>query len=145
MPSDVCPVRSITPFLATRDVSATIEFYTTRLGFRVELLHPRDNPTLVFLDAIDPTTGSRAGTLVFASNLWRSEPTMTGQLLLDFGPQGDGPSRVLAMFERIRPHVLVEWGPEVYGYGRREFSFKDCNGYSVVLSESTVDPPTCDE
>jgi len=28
----------------------------------------------------------------------------------------------------------IEWGPEVYGYGRREFAIKDCNGYTLTFS-----------
>lgn len=35
------------------------------------------------------------------------------------------------------------WGPEVYHYGRREFSIRDPNGYELIFSEPTDDPPTC--
>ena len=38
--------------------------------------------------------------------------------------------------------IAVEWGPEVYGYGRREFAIKDCNGYLLTFSAPTSDPPT---
>ena len=36
-------------------------------------------------------------------------------------------------------------GPEVYWYGRREFSFQDPDGYAVIISEPTSDPPDCTE
>jgi hypothetical protein len=39
----------------------------------------------------------------------------------------------------------VEWGPEVYRYARRELAVRDPNGYLVILSEETSDPPTCVE
>ena len=31
--------------------------------------------------------------------------------------------------------IAIEWGPEVYDYGRREFAIKDNNGYLLALSE----------
>jgi uncharacterized glyoxalase superfamily protein PhnB len=37
-------VRSITPFLAARDMRATIAFYTTLLGFRVQKTVPEHEP-----------------------------------------------------------------------------------------------------
>jgi hypothetical protein len=43
----------------------------------------------------------------------------------------------------LRGHVRVDWGPEVYWYGRREFSFRDPDGYPIIISEETADPPTC--
>jgi catechol 2,3-dioxygenase-like lactoylglutathione lyase family enzyme len=138
-------VRSITPFLSARDIAATVAFYTTRLGFRVAKLHPASSPTLAFLDFVDPATGARTATIIFDSTLWRGEPAMTGQLLLDLGPQRGGPARVLALLDRVRAHAAVEWGPEVFECGRRECSIKDPNGYSLVLSEETDDAPTCRE
>jgi hypothetical protein len=36
----------------------------------------------------------------------------------------------------------LEWGPEVYWYGR-EFAILDPEGYMVIFSEETDDPPTC--
>jgi hypothetical protein len=44
-----------------------------------------------------------------------------------------------------RDHATVEWGPEVYSYGRRELGFRDPDGSWVILSEVTSDPPTCAE
>jgi hypothetical protein len=48
---------------------------------------------------------------------------------------------VLAVLERMGSAATIEWGPEVFEYGRRECSIKDPTGYSVVLSEETDDPP----
>lgn len=41
--------------------------------------------------------------------------------------------------------VPVEWGPEVYFYGRREFAVRDPDGNLLIFSEPTDDPPTCPE
>jgi hypothetical protein len=43
----------------------------------------------------------------------------------------------------LKDRVAVEWGPEVYFYGRREFAIKDPDGYLLIFTEPTDDPPTC--
>jgi catechol 2,3-dioxygenase-like lactoylglutathione lyase family enzyme len=140
---EAATIRSITPFLAACDLAATVAFYTTCLGFRAAKLHPVENPTPAFLDFVDPATGARTPTIIFDSTLWPGPPSMTGQLLLDLGPQRGGTSRVRALLDRVRAHATREWGPEVFAYGRRECSIKDPNSYSLVLSEETDDSPTC--
>lgn len=135
------PPRAIVPCLGTRDLRATVAFYTEHLGFTTRLLHPPERPTLAILDAPGADGGSCA-TLMFDASLWPGDPAMTGQLVLDFGARGNGPSRVLGALERVRAHTSVDWGPEVYPYGRREVSIRDPNGYVLVLSEETDEPPT---
>lgn len=135
-------IRSITPFLAAKSIDETVAFYTCYLGFQVEKCHPTDRPTLVFLRAPGAGTNDSAPVLIFDSSLWLGNPGMTGQLHFDFGHKGRGESKVLASLDRVRPHTTVEWGPEVYHYGRRECSIKDPNGYSIVLSEETDEEAT---
>jgi catechol 2,3-dioxygenase-like lactoylglutathione lyase family enzyme len=48
-----------------------------------------------------------------------------------------------AMHQALQGKTAVEWGPEVYWYGRREFAIRDPNGYLIIFSEVTTDPPTC--
>jgi hypothetical protein len=50
-----------------------------------------------------------------------------------------------ALHSSLAGSIPIEWGPEVYWYGRREFAFRDPNGYLVIVSEETADPPTCTE
>ena len=50
---------------------------------------------------------------------------------------------VMALYATIAGNVAIEWGPEAYSYGRREFAIKDPNGYLLVFSERTKDPPDC--
>lgn len=45
----------------------------------------------------------------------------------------------------IATRVAIEWGPEVYFYGRREFGFRDPDGNLIVLSEKTDAAVTCRE
>ena len=136
--------RSIVPFLATRDLAQTIAFYTNLLGFRIATAHPPEAPTFVILDWMAKNEDPVRASLIFDSTCWQDEPKMTGQLWFDLGSDVECGSTVLSLHERLRSVVTVEWGPEVYAYGRREFSFKDPNGYSIVLSEETSAPPTCD-
>lgn len=49
----------------------------------------------------------------------------------------------MALYATIAGNVAIEWGPEAYSYGRREFAIKDPNGYLLVFSERTKDPPDC--
>ena len=65
-------------------------------------------------------------------------PAMTGQLHIDVE---DG---VEELHRRLRDRYEILWGPEVYSYGRREFSVRDPNGYRLVFSEVTDDPVTCE-
>jgi hypothetical protein len=49
---------------------------------------------------------------------------------------------VLGLRESIKDKAAIEWGPEVYSYGRREFAVKDPDNYLLIFSEETGDPPT---
>ena len=62
------------------------------------------------------------------------EPCLTGQLyfLVD---------DALAIHTRVKDHAEIEWGPEVYSYGMREFAVKDPSGYILTFGERTTDPP----
>jgi hypothetical protein len=56
-----------------------------------------------------------------------------------------GSDDVLGLHAAIKDLVKVEWGPEVYFYGRREFAVRDPDGYLLIFTEPTDDPPTCPE
>ena len=128
----------VTPFLATRDIARTVEFYTQVLGFCVETLHPCEHPTLAILDRDLEQSGSGGVSIIFDASLWSDRPSLTGQLHFDLSPGG-----VMEMYGRVKHRAEILWGPEVYHYGRREFSCRDPNGYALVFGEKTSDPPTC--
>ena len=50
---------------------------------------------------------------------------------------------VHAVHESIRECTHVEWGSEVYHYGRRESAIRDPDGYMIIFTEETDGPPTC--
>jgi hypothetical protein len=50
---------------------------------------------------------------------------------------------VLALHARIKDHVTIRWGPEIYHYGMHEFAIEDCNGYTLSFGQPTDLPATC--
>ena len=116
-------LKVITPALRCRDLESTIAFYTEWLGFVVESMWPADEPTFCILD-------NGPVHLMFHTEAYEGAseaPLMTGQLHIDM--EGG----VLALHERLEDEVEVLWGPEVYSYGRREFSIRDPNGYRLIF------------
>lgn len=124
----------MTPELEAKDLEETIRFYTERLGFDLAGAWPDDEPTLCFLDHGD------VHLMFFTEGRpdERDGPALSGQLRFDV-------TNVAGLHARLAGQVEVLWGPEVYDYGRREFSIRDPNGYALVFSEPTEDPPDCVE
>jgi catechol 2,3-dioxygenase-like lactoylglutathione lyase family enzyme len=117
--------RGVTPFLKTVDLPRTIEFYINLLGFVVDSQWPADKPTNCMLD-------NGHVHLAFGTDPqnWYPAPGLSGQLWIDVDD-------VDALHASLVGKVTIEWGPEDYGYGRREFAVKDCNGYLLTFSSPT--------
>ena len=123
----------VTPRLPVADLARTVAFYARVLGFEVSVLWPADRPTFAILDRDDVSLG------FFATDAHRGRVTIgTADLYL-------GTADVRALHAAIRDEVAVEWGPNVYFYGRREFAVRDPDGYLLIFTEPTDDPPTCGE
>lgn len=122
----------VTPSLAVRSLDASLSFYTELLGFTVDTLWPREDPTLVILDR-----GPVSLLLTTEGCTDETPPTFTGDLRFDV-------SDVSPLASSLEDHVDFEWGPEVYHYGRREFGVRDPDGYLLIFSETTSEPPTVD-
>ncbi len=125
-------MKRVEPTLKVGDLHETIDFYRDLLGFQLDLLWPAESPNFCIMSHDDVR-------LMFYVDTEHREPQpqMTGQLRLDI-------VGVTPLYESLRDKVDTEWGPEVFHYGRREVAIVDCNGYSIILSEITSDPPTCD-
>ncbi|MBI2486260.1 MAG: hypothetical protein HYW01_04735 [Deltaproteobacteria bacterium] len=94
---------------------------------------PEDNHTFCILEHGDVHVSFYVDT-----DQREPDPAFTGQLYI-------GVEDVMGLHARIVDKVKIEWGPEVYHYGRREFAIRDCNGYILSFSEPTDEPPTCHE
>jgi catechol 2,3-dioxygenase-like lactoylglutathione lyase family enzyme len=118
------------PRLPVFDLRQTIEFYTDLLGFTAGPLWPEDAPSFVLLDKDDVCVQ------FYLADVSKAEPVGYGTLSFDVDD-------ATAMHQALGGRTVVEWGPEVYWYGRREFAIRDPNGYLIIISEETTDPPTC--
>jgi hypothetical protein len=107
-------------------------FYAATLGFDVGSVWPEESPQVPILGRdgvrlqLGRSEGASAAARLSTSTLW-----------LDV-------EGVEEWHSRISREVSIEWGPEVYWYGRREVGFRDPDRHLIVISEVTVDPPTCE-
>jgi catechol 2,3-dioxygenase-like lactoylglutathione lyase family enzyme len=122
----------VAPRLPVVDIRRTLAFYTGMLGFDLGMVWPEEAPRFAILD--------RDGVSVQFHVAGEALGEEGGQVMLSFDV-----ADVRALHAALEGRVPVEWGPEVYWYGRREFAIRDPNGYLVILSEETADPPTCHE
>lgn len=124
-------LKSLTPRLATADLQRAVRFYSEHLGFLPCVLWPKDRPTFCVLQ--------RDGVQVaFHESPERtvSDQEMATELYFEV-------SDVQSAHAALKEKIAAEWGPDVYSYGRREFAFRDADGYLIIFSEPTGDPPTC--
>ena len=123
----------VVPRLPVADLGRTVAFYTRTLGFRVSALWPDDRPTFVILDRDSVSLG------------FFTPDAVRGQVTIGTADLYVGAEDVLGLHAAIKDLVKVEWGPEVFFYGRREFAVRDPDGYLLIFTEPTDDPPTCGE
>ena len=123
----------VIPRLPVTHLARTIAFYVDLLKFRIGVLWPDVAPTFCVLDRDQLSLG------FFTSDAVRGEVTIgTADLYLAVDD-------VQSLHAELKDRVPIEWGPEVYFYGRREFAIRDPDGYLLIFTEPTDDPPTCPE
>jgi catechol 2,3-dioxygenase-like lactoylglutathione lyase family enzyme len=120
----------VMPRLPVTALQPVIAFYKDVLGFGVGPLWPDDEPSFVLLERDDVCVQFYVAD--------RSRDEAVGQATLSF--EADDASAIHAV---LAGRVPIEWGPEVYWYGRREFAIRDPSGYLIIISEPTSDRPTC--
>ena len=125
-------IAAITPRLPVADLQRTLDFYQRTLGFAIDILWPDAAPTFAVL--------TRDGANVSFFLLDEHRPGRIGYAELHIEV-----TDVRAMHAQLQTHAPIEWGPEVYTYGRREFAVKDPDGYLLIFSEPTDESPTIDE
>lgn len=121
----------VTPRVPVTDLRRTIDFYTQILGFTEDVVWPEDQPTFCILARDTVSLG------FFVPDGCR---TGAKQGTCDLYIEVDG---VRELHTELKDKLKIEWGPEVYSYGRREFAFRDPDGYLIILTEETDDPPAC--
>ena len=115
--------------LSVADVTRSVAFFGKTLGFNVATLWPEQKPQFAILERDglrvqigEDEEGSRRGA---SATLWLDVEDLA------------------SLHAHVKDQTTIEWGPEVYSYGRRELGFRDPDGNWVILSEVTSDPPTC--
>jgi len=121
-------VKAIEARLPVTDVGRSAAFFANTLGFQIATLSPRQDPEFAIL--------YRDGLRLQLGKAEASGSGSNATLWLDVEELG-------ALHSTVRDRTEIEWGPEVYSYGRREFGFRDPDGNMVIPSELTSDPPTC--
>lgn len=118
----------VIPRLPVTDLRRTLAFYAEVLGFSIDLVWPSDRPTFAILQR-DTTRVS-----FFEPNEHQGAPGYA-ELYVEVTEASE-------LYALIHDRVAIEWGPEVYSYGRREFAARDPDRYLVIFTEPTSDPYT---
>lgn len=124
---------TVEPRLHVQDLGRALAFFRDLLGFRVTTLFPESQPVFAMLarDGAHLQLGGPGGKRT-------AEQQSTCSLWLDVDD-------AIALHRELASKMPIEWGPEVYFYGRREFAVRDPDGNLIVFSAETSDPPTCRE
>lgn len=113
---------AVAPRLPVSDLTRTIAFYRDVLGFQAGKAWPEDKPEFVVMEYSDTQLQFSIG-----------EPAKDVAISLNVDD-------ALAIYAAVKDRVKINWGPEVYWYGRREFAFNDPDGYGIIVSARTNDP-----
>ena len=122
-------LKAIEARLPVADVKRSAAFYSDVLGLNLGMLWPQDQPEFAILN--------RDGLRL---QLGVSDRSGAGGCTLCFDV-----SDATAFHSSIKDKVEIDWGPEVYFYHRREFAFRDPDGHTIIVSEVTSDPVTCNQ
>jgi len=121
-------VLAVQPRLPVRSLAASLRFYRDALGFSCAQpdLSDSDGFAIVHRDGL-------ALQLVLGTQDHPSGSVTVWVQVDDAALE----------YERVKGLAPIEWGPEVYWYGCREFSVLDPDGHHVIFSSATTDEPTC--
>ncbi|MBS0294958.1 MAG: VOC family protein [Proteobacteria bacterium] len=122
----------VSPRLPVTDLNRAIAFYTTILGFEAGDPWPEEAPSFVLLQK------GPVSIQFYVPNASKPEPAGYGTLSIDV-------EDAMAVHAAVKDRVKIDWGPETYWYGRREFSFRDPEGYALIISEETDATPDCEK
>lgn len=119
----------LTPRLPVGSLSRTIAFYQDRLAFEIDVAWPEDRPTFAILRRDETTVG------FFEPGEHQPGPIGYAELYIEVAGARD-------LHAALSRALTIEWGPEVYSYGRLEFAIRDPDGYLIIFTEPTDQLPT---
>ncbi|HEX8371818.1 MAG TPA: VOC family protein [Chthoniobacterales bacterium] len=118
--------QSIYPRLPVADLKASLAFYQKLLDLHSEDIMQSEGFAIIHKDKIGIQLVTQS----------QAQPSSPNTVWIDV-------AEVEALYEVVMDSVSVEWGPEVYAYGRREFCVSDPDKHQIIFSEITTDPITC--
>lgn len=120
----------VVPRIPVADLARSIAFYNATLGFTVGARWPDDGPTFAILgrDAASMQLYVPDGTRPVGETMLNVEVTDT-----------------LGVHASLPADTTVEWGPEDFWYGRREFAMRDPDGHLVIVTQDIEEEDEEDE
>ena len=109
---------SLHPMLRTKDLKATIEFYTQRLGFVCEGFSAEDGWASLRRDAVEIMVATPNVHVPFDT------PMFTGSFYFNV-------EDVAALWAQLKDVVEIAYPLETFHYGMSEFAIYDNNGYML--------------
>ena len=109
---------SLRPMLRTKDLKATIAFYTERLGFTCDGLSDADGWASLSRDAVVLMVATPNAHVPF------DVPTFTGSFYFNV-------DNVDALWAAVKDRAEIGYPMEDFHYGMREFAIYDNNGYML--------------
>ena len=115
-------LNSLTPMLETKDLKATVDFYTSTLGFTCDNYSVQWGWANIRKDKID--------IMFTVPNKHRgfTEPVMSGSLYMNT-------DNVDSVWEALKDKCKVCYPIENFEYGMREFAVYDNNGYLLQFGQ----------
>jgi catechol 2,3-dioxygenase-like lactoylglutathione lyase family enzyme len=110
----------IIPRVPVYDLQRVIAFYTATLGFTLHGTWPDEAPTFAMLDRDDAQLQ-----LYVAARQEQCGAVMLNVEVTDAS----------AVHAELVERLPIEWGPEDYWYGRREFAIRDPEGNLVIVTQ----------
>lgn len=122
----------IIPRLPVKDLERTIAFYGKHFGFTTEVIWPDQRPTFAILCRDKTCLG------FFETNDQESHSIGYAELYIQV-------TDLSTLHDSLKKQLSIEWGPEIYSYGRQEFALRDPDSYLIIFTEPSREQPTSNE
>jgi uncharacterized glyoxalase superfamily protein PhnB len=110
--------QSLRPMLRTKDLHATVKFWTDRLGFSCDGVSEEDGWASLSRDSVTVMIATPNARVPFET------PVFTGSFYFNV-------DNVAALWADLRDRVKIAYPMEEFEYGMREFAIYDNNGYML--------------
>src|SRR5262245_38413956 len=110
--------QTLRPILRTKDLQATVKFWTDRLGFSCDGLSEEDGWASLCRDSVSVMVATPNAHVPFEA------PVFTGSFYFNVDD-------VATLWVQLKDQVKIAYPMEDFEYGMREFAIYDNNGYML--------------